>query len=137
MSCAPLQDLWLRTVNTCVCTDLFTGFYTLWTSQLVTSLFLFLAVMLAAISWQYFDLPVMGYAVFVPAGSLAKVRTYVRTHARTHTHGGCNACEIVIAVLVLVVGCCGCGCGCCVCCCCWIVPRRGSNVLLSTVTCVL
>lgn len=74
MQCEPLQDLWLLVVNTCICTDLFTGFYTLWTSQLLTSLFLFLGVVLGSISWQYFDLPVMGYAVFVPAGTLAKVR---------------------------------------------------------------
>ena len=84
MVCAPLQDLWLQVVNTCVCTDLFTGFYTMWTSQLVTSLFLFLGVMLAAISWQYFDLPVMGYAIFVPAGSLAKVQ--LRLRLRVHRY---------------------------------------------------
>ena len=73
MTCGPLQALWFRIVNTCVCTDLFTGFYTMWTTQLVTSLFLFGALVLGTISWQYYDLPVMGYAIFVPAGTLTKV----------------------------------------------------------------
>jgi len=73
MACGPLQTLWFRIVNTSVCTDLFTGFYTMWTTQLVTSLFLFGALVLGAISWQYYDLPVMGYAIFVPAGTLTKV----------------------------------------------------------------
>ena len=73
MLCPPLQRLWFSIVNTAICTDLFTGFYSLWVSQLITSLFLFLAVMLASISWQYYDLPVMGYAIYIPAGSAAKV----------------------------------------------------------------
>ena len=73
MVCPPLQSLWFSIVNTAICTDLFTGFYSLWVSQLITSLFLFLALMLASISWQYYDLPVMGYAIYIPAGSAAKV----------------------------------------------------------------
>ena len=88
MVCPPLQRLWFAIVNTAICTDLFTGFYSLWVSQLITSLFLFLAIMLGSISWQYYDLPVMGYAVYIPAGSAAKVAITDGTDMKTMDMGG-------------------------------------------------
>ena len=47
VSCGPLQTLWFRLVNTCVCTNMFNGFYTLWLAQLVASFFLFFAMLTA------------------------------------------------------------------------------------------
>ena len=56
----PLQTLWFQLVNTSLCTNMFNGFYTLWLAQLVASFFLFFAMLMASVHWQYFDLDEYG-----------------------------------------------------------------------------
>eukprot|EP00596_Hydrurales_sp_CCMP1899_P006966 CAMPEP_0119043002 /NCGR_PEP_ID=MMETSP1177-20130426/16332_1 /TAXON_ID=2985 /ORGANISM="Ochromonas sp, Strain CCMP1899" /LENGTH=388 /DNA_ID=CAMNT_0007010151 /DNA_START=625 /DNA_END=1791 /DNA_ORIENTATION=+ len=53
--CAPIQSLWFTFINEGVCKNLYTGFYSFWLAQLITSFFVLLAIALASFCYQYFD----------------------------------------------------------------------------------
>jgi hypothetical protein len=54
LACVPIQNLWFKFVNTGLCTELFTGFYSVWISQLVASFFLLFMIFMATFVYQYF-----------------------------------------------------------------------------------
>ena len=56
-ACGPVQSVWFDLINRCLCTDLFNGFYGLWLAQLLTSFFIYFAIIMASISYQYYDIP--------------------------------------------------------------------------------
>lgn len=53
-SCEPLQSIWFSLVNDAVCTEFYGGIFYLWGSQLLTSCFLFLMMITASMTYQYF-----------------------------------------------------------------------------------
>ena len=55
-----MQTLWFLLVNSCICTNMFNGLYTLWLAQLIASFFLFFAMLMASVHWQYFELDEYG-----------------------------------------------------------------------------
>jgi hypothetical protein len=61
--CETLQSLWFLLVNSALCTNMFNGFYTLWLTQLIASFFLFWAMVMASVTWQYFDMDAVGRRV--------------------------------------------------------------------------
>eukprot|EP00596_Hydrurales_sp_CCMP1899_P001971 CAMPEP_0119051616 /NCGR_PEP_ID=MMETSP1177-20130426/73173_1 /TAXON_ID=2985 /ORGANISM="Ochromonas sp, Strain CCMP1899" /LENGTH=498 /DNA_ID=CAMNT_0007030877 /DNA_START=47 /DNA_END=1543 /DNA_ORIENTATION=+ len=54
--CPNLRSIWFKLVNEGLCENLYTGFYSIWISQLVTSFFVLLAILLASFAYQYFDM---------------------------------------------------------------------------------
>lgn len=53
-SCVKVQEIWFKIVNDALCTNFYSGIYSLWVSQFVTSFFLFLLIVQASISYHYF-----------------------------------------------------------------------------------
>lgn len=52
--CENVQAIWFKIVNDALCTNFYSGIYSLWVSQFVTSFFLFLLIVQASISYHYF-----------------------------------------------------------------------------------
>jgi len=52
--CPKVQTIWFKIVNDALCTNFYSGIYSLWVSQFVTSFFLFLLIVVASISYHYF-----------------------------------------------------------------------------------
>ena len=50
--CGGIQQIWFTLVNQTLCTDLFNGFYGLWLTQLLTSFFIYFAIIMASVSYQ-------------------------------------------------------------------------------------
>ena len=59
ISCSPVQSAWFRIFNTAVCGDMVKGFYVLWITQLITSFSIFMMIIFASISYEYYDLSQM------------------------------------------------------------------------------
>lgn len=53
-SCVKIQEIWFTIVNDALCTNFYSGIYSLWVSQFVTSFFLFLLIVQASVSYHYF-----------------------------------------------------------------------------------
>jgi len=53
-SCPKIQTIWFTIVNDALCTNFYSGIYSLWVSQFITSFFLFLLIVVASISYHYF-----------------------------------------------------------------------------------
>jgi hypothetical protein len=56
LSCPNIRSLWFNLVNTGVCKNLYIGFYSIWISQLVTSFFVLLTILMASFAYQYFSI---------------------------------------------------------------------------------
>ncbi len=54
-ACENIQLLYQLSIESGLCTNFFTGFYTIWVSQFVTSLFLFFLICFACVLYKYFD----------------------------------------------------------------------------------
>jgi hypothetical protein len=54
--CPNIRSLWFNMVNTGLCKNLYTGFYSIWISQLVTSFFVLLTILMASFAYHYFDI---------------------------------------------------------------------------------
>jgi hypothetical protein len=55
LACPRFQDLWFGVLNEALCTDLYTGIFYIWGSQLVTSFCLFVLLLIATYTHHYFD----------------------------------------------------------------------------------
>jgi hypothetical protein len=53
--CPNIRSLWFELVNTGLCQNLYTGFYSIWISQLVTSFFVLLTILMASFAYHYFN----------------------------------------------------------------------------------
>lgn len=53
VACAPIQQLWFGLVNDAVCTHMFSGVFYVWGACLLTSIFLFGALVLSSLVYQY------------------------------------------------------------------------------------
>ena len=54
LQCSELQSVYFKLMNDALCTGFQGGLYSIWISQIVTSFFLFVAVMVASWSYQHF-----------------------------------------------------------------------------------
>jgi hypothetical protein len=54
--CPNIRSLWFNMVNTGLCKNLYTGLYSIWISQLVTSFFVLLTILMASFAYHYFDM---------------------------------------------------------------------------------
>ena len=52
--CTKVQSIWFTIVNDALCTNFYSGIYSLWVSQFITSFFLFFLIVIASISYHYF-----------------------------------------------------------------------------------
>lgn len=55
LSCPTIRSLWFTFINNGVCNDFYYGFFSIWVSQLVTSFFLFVLLIMGSISYQYYS----------------------------------------------------------------------------------
>lgn len=55
LSCATINPLWTAMVDNAVCTDLLGGLSYVWISQIVTSLLLFIILIVASVTYNFFD----------------------------------------------------------------------------------
>jgi hypothetical protein len=53
-TCDKFQKIWFTIVNNALCTNFYSGIYSLWVSQFITSFFLFWLIVVASISYHYF-----------------------------------------------------------------------------------
>eukprot|EP01041_Mallomonas_annulata_P000596 gene596-1152_t len=53
--CKDLKAIWDTFIESGICNNIYMGFFSIWTTQLVTSFLLFLLIIMASISYQYFD----------------------------------------------------------------------------------
>jgi hypothetical protein len=53
-ACTNLQSVWFKIMNDALCTNFYSGIYSLWVSQFITSFFLFFLIVIASISYHYF-----------------------------------------------------------------------------------
>lgn len=54
LTCANFQTVWFTLMNDSFCGGIYSGIYSLWVSQFITSFFLFFLIVCASISYQYF-----------------------------------------------------------------------------------
>jgi hypothetical protein len=54
LTCANFQAVWFTLMNDSFCGGIYSGVYSLWVSQFITSFFLFFLIVCASISYQYF-----------------------------------------------------------------------------------
>jgi len=52
--CTSIQQIFFDVINDAWCTDMYTGIFFIWGSQLFTNFFLFLSVLVASYVWQYY-----------------------------------------------------------------------------------
>lgn len=55
IECSAIQTIWFQLVNSGLCTDFYEGLFFIWGSQLITSFFIFLFLIVASITYQYYD----------------------------------------------------------------------------------
>jgi hypothetical protein len=53
-TCDKFQNIWFTIVNNALCKNFYSGIYSLWVSQFITSFFLFWLIVVASISYHYF-----------------------------------------------------------------------------------
>eukprot|EP00605_Chrysophyceae_sp_TOSAG23-4_P002262 GSChrysophyteH1.ASY1.ANO1.2506.1 assembled CDS len=53
-ACTNFQEIWFIIMNDALCTNFYSGIYSLWVSQFITSFFLFWLIVVASISYHYF-----------------------------------------------------------------------------------
>ncbi len=54
LDCPPIQSIWFDIVNKGLCTEMYTGFFYIWGSQLITSFLLFCLILTAAYTHQFY-----------------------------------------------------------------------------------
>ena len=54
ITCTNFQAVWFTLFNDCFCGGIYSGIYSLWVSQFITSFFLFFLIVIASVSYQYF-----------------------------------------------------------------------------------
>lgn len=54
IACSNFQEVWFKLMNEAFCGGFYSGIYSLWVSQFITSLFLFFLIVCASVSYQYF-----------------------------------------------------------------------------------
>ena len=56
ITCTPVQNAWFTLFNEAMCGDMMKGVYFLWITQLITSFCMFMIIIFASISYEYFEL---------------------------------------------------------------------------------
>ena len=54
ISCPSFQAIWFKLINEALCEGFYSGIYSIWVSQFITSFFLFFLIVVATVSYQYF-----------------------------------------------------------------------------------
>lgn len=54
ISCPKFQAIWFKLINEALCDGLYSGIYSIWVSQFITSFFLFFLIAIASVSYKYF-----------------------------------------------------------------------------------
>ena len=54
ISCPKFQAIWFKLINEALCDGLYSGIYSIWVSQFITSFFLFFLIATASVSYKYF-----------------------------------------------------------------------------------
>merc|ERR1711988_1893002 len=54
IACTNFQAVWFTLFNDCLCGGIYSGIYSLWVSQFITSFFLFFLIVIVSVTYQYF-----------------------------------------------------------------------------------
>lgn len=53
VGCERIQEIWFKFINEALCGDIYDGIYSIWLSQLVTSFFIFVVILIVSFSYQH------------------------------------------------------------------------------------